>query len=208
MTLQRILTWIGLVVGVLALFWQFYLTFESRTAAGDNLLGILAYFFTFFTILTNLFAVLCYLAYVTRWRWLGWFDTNFARALAAGSIAMVSIYYIGFLASLVEPNIAGQFQHYVAPWIFVVWWILTPGHGTLRHADLPRMLIYPLAYLVIVMIRGAIVAEYPYPILRANELGYGQVAINCVMMLVGFVVLYAVTIAIDRQLAARTATGA
>ncbi len=39
------------------------------------------------------------------------------------------------------------------------------------------------------MIRGAIVSEYPYPILEAHKLGYGQVAINIVAVLAGVTVL-------------------
>lgn len=204
MNLHKILGWIGGAVGIVALVWQLYLSLVTRLVDGDSVLGVLAYFFTFFTILTNLFAVLCYLAWMTRSRWLAWFGTNFARSLAAGSIAMVSIYYIGFLAGIVEPTLPGLYQHYVAPWLFVLWWVMTPGHGTLRYADLPRMLVYPLVYLIVVMIRGAIVNEYPYPILRANELGYGQVAINCLFMLAGFVVIYLVTIALDRWLGAHS----
>jgi len=60
----------------------------------------------------------------------------------------------------------------------------------------------------VVMIRGALVNEYPYPLLRANEFGYVQVAINCVFMLIGFVVIYALTVLIDRWLGRRQPSAA
>ncbi len=212
MNLRTILLWFGAIAGPITLLLQLYLTLVARLADGDSVLGTLFYFATFFTILTNAMMALCYVAAVSGWTWLGWWRTSFARALTAGSIAMVSLYYIFFLSGLTDPSGLGAilniYMHYLAPWLFVLWWILTPGHGTLRYADIPRMLVYPLVYLAVVMIRGAFVNEYPYPILRANEFGYVQVAINCVFMLIGFVVIYALTVLIDRWLGRRQPSAA
>jgi len=48
--------------------------------------------------------------------------------------------------------------------------------------------------------RGAVVNEYPYPILDAHKLGYGPVTINILVVLVVLVLLFAGTIAADRFL--------
>jgi len=48
-------------------------------------------------------------------------------------------------------------------------------------------LLYPLAYLVYTLIRGAQVDWYPYPFLDVSRHGYGGVLLNCAVMLVGFV---------------------
>lgn len=204
MTLRTMLLWFGAIAGPISLLLQLYLTLVVRLADGDSVLGALLYFVTFFTILTNTMMALCYVAAVSGWSWLSWWRTPFARALTAGSIALVSLYYIFFLSGLTDPTgldqVLNVYMHYLAPWLFVLWWVLTPEHGTLRYADITRMLVYPLSYLVVVMIRGAFVNEYPYPILRVNEFGYGQVAINCVFMLIGFVVIYTLIVAIDRWL--------
>jgi hypothetical protein len=211
-TLRTLLLWFGAIAGPISLVLQLYLTLVARLADGDSVLGALFYFVTFFTILSNAMMALCYVAALSGWKWLSWWQTPFARALTAGSIAMVSLYYIFFLSGLTDPTGLGQilniYMHHLAPWLFVLWWLLTPGHGTLRYADVPRLLIYPLAYLVVVMIRGAFVNEYPYPILRANEFGYGQVALNCLFMLIGFIIIYVVTVAVDRWLGRRRAASA
>jgi hypothetical protein len=68
----------------------------------------------------------------------------------------------------------------------------------LRLGQIPQMLLPPTIYLIYAMIRGAIVGEYPYTILEANRLGYGQVAINVAMVLVALVVLSAIVVALDR----------
>lgn len=207
MKLRTELLWFGAVAGPLSLVVRTYLTVGSRLESGDNLVGALAFLFTFFTVLTNLMMALCYLAALTNWSWLDWWNRPFARGLTAGSIVMVSVYYIFFLSGLESftgiDNALNIYMHYAAPWFFVVWWLLTPGHGTLRFADIPKMLLYPLVYVIVVMVRGALVHEYPYPVLNIEKLGYGPFAIGCLGMLAGFVVFYALTVAVDRWLGRR-----
>jgi hypothetical protein len=211
-TLRLGLLYFGAIVGPLSLVVRTYVTLTSRLDSSDSLLGAVFFLLTFFTVLTNLMMALCYVAAATKWSWLEWWDRPFARGLTAGSIAMVSIYYIFFLSGIETLTGINQvlniYMHYVAPWLFVLWWLLTPEHGSLRLADLPKMLVYPLAYLVVVLIRGAVVHEYPYPILNVDQLGYGGVAIGCLGMVAGFVVIYAATIGIDRWLGRRTAATA
>jgi hypothetical protein len=195
------------MVGPASLVVRTWLTLASRLDNGDNLLGALAFLLTFFTVLTNLMMALCYVAALSNWTWLNWWNRPFARGLTVGSIVMVSVYYIFFLSGLESftgiDNVLNIYMHYLAPWLFVLWWLLTPPHGPLRYADVPKMLIYPLLYLIVVMLRGALVHEYPYPILNADKLGYGQVAVGCLGMLVGFVAIYLLTVAIDRWLGRR-----
>jgi hypothetical protein len=50
------------------------------------------------------------------------------------------------------------------------------------------------------MLRGAIAGEYPYPILEANRIGYGAVAVNVLVVLVGLTALCALVVALDRLL--------
>jgi hypothetical protein len=97
--------------------------------------------------------------------------------------------------------------HYVTPAYFVLWWIVLQPKGTLRIADIPIMLLPTLIWLVWAMVRGAIVGEYPYPILDAQKLGYAAVGINCVYVFVGLLVLYIIVIGLDRALAGKLPRG-
>jgi len=212
MSLRTALLWFGAIVGPASLVVRTWLTLASRLDNGDSLLGALTFLLTFFTVLTNLMMALCYVAALTNWGWLSWWNKPLARGLTVGSIVMVSVYYIFFLSGLESftgiDNVLNIYMHYLAPWLFVLWWLLTPPHDALRFTDVPKMLIYPLVYLIVVMLRGALVHEYPYPILNADKLGYGQVAVGCLGMLVGFVAIYLLTVAIDRWLGRRQATHA
>ena len=63
------------------------------------------------------------------------------------------------------------------------------------------MLLPTLVYFIYAMARGAWVAEYPYPILNAVDLGYYQVAINALYMTAFLAVLSLLVIGADKYLA-------
>ena len=69
-------------------------------------------------------------------------------------------------------------------------------------------LLYPLAYLVYTLIRGAEVDWYPFPFLDVSQHGYGGVLLNCAGMLIGFVAAAAAFVAVgSRRRCTRLVTG-
>ena len=76
-----------MVVGVAGLLLQFYATLTLRAANGHDFAGTLIYFFTFYTILTNIMLVLVYASDVTTAGWLGWWRSPVTRGMMAGAIA-------------------------------------------------------------------------------------------------------------------------
>jgi len=126
----------------------------------------------------------------------------------AGIMILVMFFYHFMLAPYlpdlpVAIDISNVLLHYVTPAYFVLWWIVLQPKGSLRFTDIPIMLLPTLIWLVWAMVRGAIVGEYPYPILDAQKLGYGAVGINCVFVFAGLLVLYLVVIGLDRALAGK-----
>jgi len=208
MTRQQAAAIVGLVIVSAALLLQFGLTIPTRMATGDSLIGSLVFFFSYFTILTNLMVAAAYLSALTEWRWLGWWRTPWVRAMIAGSIVVVMIVYHLLLAGLVRDEfwwqLADRTLHYVDPLLYVIWWLLAVPHGSLKWGDLPRMLVYPGLYLVWALGRGAVVSQYPYPFIDVSAHGYGQVALNSLGVLAAFVLVYAAVIGIDRWLGRRS----
>ena len=190
---------------------QFYVTLTLRAANGHDFPGTLVYFFTFYTILTNIMLVLVYASDLTTAGWLAWWRSPVTRGMMAGAIALVGIFNHLLLADLQDLSGLSAFcdllLHYVTPAYFVLWWIVLQPKGTLRFADIPVMLLPTLIWLVWAMLRGAIVGEYPYPILDAQKLGYAAVGINCVYVFVGLLVLYIIVIGLDRALADKLPRG-
>ena len=205
MTLQRALTWTGLLLGSAGLVLQFSISIPDMLANGRDLPGALGALFSYYTILSNIGLVLIYLSEVSGGKWLALFRQPLVRGLMAANIALVGLYVFFVLRFL--SDLSGLFQvadiilHYICPLVYLAWWGVTQRHGQLRWTDLPLMLVPTLIYFLYAMARGAWVQEYPYPILNAINLGYGQVAANAIYMTVFLAVLAILVIAADHILA-------
>jgi hypothetical protein len=211
MTLRKIWSLAGYVIGALALVMQFYLTMEARLAKGDGVIGGVFFYFTFLTILTNLQLVLTYLSEVWQAGWLAWWRKPATRAFSAGLITLVGVYYHIYLSGLESPTgldgVLNFYLHYVSPVLFVLWWLVTEPHGRVTFRNIPAMLLPLAGYLVLVFTRGAIVNEYPYPAMDIGTLGVPQVAINMALIGVFLVVIFAAVVGIDRLLGRRSSAG-
>jgi hypothetical protein len=208
-----LLAWAGTVVGCAGLALDFWVVFPSMmTVTADNPVArsfpdTFVYFWTYFTHLTNLWLVLTYAAVVSGARWLGWFRRPVIMASAAAFITLVMLYYHFMLAPTLKMEgallAASWLLHYVAPLLYLAWWALFAPHGLLRFGHIPLMLLPGIGYVAWVLLRGAIVNEYPYDILDAGKFGYAAVAIGVAVLLVAVVIFSLVLIGADLWLARR-----
>ena len=203
----RILTWLGLVVGVVALITQFVISMQAYAAAGRDVPGALGTFFTYYTILTNIVLVLVYLSELTSWGWLSIFRSLDTRGMMVAVMVLVLTFVHFFLRGLVP--MTGLFKvcdialHYVTPVIYFLWWIVAVRHGPLLIRKLGWMLLPTFIYFLYVMARGAWVQEYPYPVLNVAKLGYPHVFLNAVYLTIGLGALMLIVIGIDELLGRR-----
>lgn len=166
-------------------------------------------YLSFFTILSNLLVALVATAAATGgdWRPFKWLRSARIRGLAALSITVTWLVYMTILQGQWHPLgpqlIADRAVHYVVPALYVFWWLALQDHGTLVWGDVRRWLAFPLGFAAWTLIRGAVVHEYPYPFMDVDQLGYGQVLINSLVVGVLFVALGTVYVAIDRRLGRR-----
>jgi hypothetical protein len=207
--LSRLAAIAGLTVGLVALTTQFVLTIPARMSAGHDLLEALLFFFTYFTILTNLMLVLIYASTLVGWSWLAWWRSPVTRGMTAGAIALVMGFYHFVLASTWNPEgwflFADILLHYVTPVLYIGWWLAFEPKRRLVWRDIGRMLVPPALWLAWAMGRGAVIGEYPYPVLEANRLGYPAVALNILGLLMLLSAIFAAVVAADRSLGARRA---
>lgn len=194
---------LGLVIGLFALVLQFAISIPASMEAGRSFVMSVVFYFSYFTILTNIVLVLVYASELFgRAAWLAVFRQPIWRATAAAAITLVGTFYHIVLAPLWRPEglflVCDVLLHYVTPTLYVIWFAAFNRTATLSFARIPLMLVVPFLYLVYVMIRGAIIGEYPYAVFDAADLGYGQVAINAIGLVVILSILNAVAIAIDR----------
>ena len=94
--------------------------------------------------------------------------------------------------------VADTILHYAMPILFVIFWIgWVPKHSLQRRHAL-WWALYPLAYFVYAMLRGAGSGFYPYPFIDVAKLGFQPVVINAVLFSVAFFVAGLALIAVDR----------
>ena len=198
MAVAVLLGWAGLSI-------QLYLIFYSRWALGASLLGGLLSFFSYFTVLTNtLVATVLTCALTSRESAARrWFLQPWVSSGIAVSIAVVGLAYNVLLRHLWHPEgwqwLADELLHDVMPLLFLAWWWLCVPKGTLRLRHIALWVIYPLVYFAYALLRGHLLATYPYPFIDVETLGYPQVFVNAGGLLAGFVLIALVVIALDRR---------
>lgn len=210
-TLGRLLALLGLVIGAGALLAQFPLTLSLSMTAGRTLPGSVIFFFSFFTILSNLLAIFCFAARVfTRCGHLAFFRRPKVATGVALYMLVVAAIYIVILEGLWAPTglmrVLDTLLHYVMPALFLVFWFIFVPKGANAYPDIPRFLAFPFLYGVYAMIRGALTGEYPYPILDAGRLGYPAALANMALILALFVILGLAFVAYDRWAGNRAGT--
>lgn len=177
---------IAIVVAIVA---QFVSTASGTTINPFN-------FFGYFTIQSNLIAAIAFFAsalFIFRNKiqpeWV-----IYLRALATILMVIVGIVYNTLLAGL---ELDGSFNvpwsndilHIVIPIYAALDWLLFGDRPKLPFSRLWVMLIYPIVWLVVVLIRGATDGWVPYPFLSPTN-GYLSVAIYSIAI-AGFTILFA-----------------
>jgi hypothetical protein len=203
----RFLQIAGLVIGLAALVLQFSISIPASMAAGRGLVGSTVFYFSFFTILTNIAAVLVHAALVSPsgYAWFPAFAGPRMRAGVAVSITLVFIVYAAVLARLWQPQglflLCDVLLHYVTPVIFVLWWLIAGADGATRWRDISWWMIYPLAYLAYALIRAPFAGEVPYPFLDVSKNGATSVAITALAITGLFIGLSVLAVLADHGIA-------
>lgn len=190
-------------VVVVALAIQIPITAADTAGVFDTPAARVANLFTFFTILTNILVaatgVLLALDPDRR--------STVLRTLrldALLGIIVTAIVYHTVLAGLHDPVgaewFADQLFHTVSPILAVVGWLLFGPRGLVDRRIVALSVIYPIVWLAFTLVRGAIIDWYPYPFTDVTDLGYLQVALNCLLVTALFLLLAALAMGTDRLL--------
>ncbi len=195
---------IGALVAWCGLALQFSVSLDLLAAQGMDASQTVSRMLAYFTILTNL-VVAAY--YTMRFMQRGSDEGKWLAHPAVGSAIAMYVTLVCVIVHLILRHlqvltgnalVADTILHYVTSIWFVIFWIgWVPKRGLQwRHAL--WWALYPLAYFVYAMLRGAGSGFYPYPFIDVAKLGFQAVAINAVLISVAFFVAGLALIALDR----------
>jgi hypothetical protein len=190
------------VYGVLALVCAtgLCITFVSsvRADAPRSLATRIIRFFSYFTIESNI--LVCAVALL-----LAVGVAHGGRFALAHLDALLGITVTGIVFALVlapdqeHVGFSSVLLHYVAPPLALLAWLVLGPWSARSWRIIGPALVWPLVYLLWTVVHGAISDWYPYPFIDADELGFGRMLRNAVLVLLGGLVLGVAFIALDRR---------
>ena len=149
-----------------------------------------ANFFSFFTIQSNILAVvlLAVTALLPRAARTATFDG--CRGAVTLYMTITGVVFALLLAGLQEElqttiPWVDFVVHKLMPIVIVADWLLDPPRHRLRLRVAWAWLVFPLAWFAYTLVRGSFVDWYPYPFVDVASHGYGRVLANAVVMAVG-----------------------
>lgn len=188
------------LIGWAAVVLQAYLTVGNSLAAGHGIGRGLVMFFGFFTVTTNVFMALVLTAHALGSGAPFWalFRRPVVVTSAAACMLVVGITYFFLLRRLWNPqglqHVVDVALHYVMPILAAIFWWLVVPRGSVGWARVGSMLVYPMAYLVYVFIRGSLVGSYPYYFIDVSTLGLVRSLLNAAALSAFFLVVLTVMI--------------
>jgi len=147
-------------------------------------------FFSYFTILTNLFVTIYCTNQLLRPNEKSTSILNKPETLTALMvfIMIVGLVYHVALKPIWNPEgvqmILSEICHTFIPLGTFILWIISDNKKTIELMRLLKWLLYPVVYIVFVLIRGNFSNFYPYPFLDVQTLGIGKVLTNNLFLLV------------------------
>jgi hypothetical protein len=187
----RYLTWrvlrgvIALAIAI-ALGTQFAISSDIPGFTGAN-------FFSYFTVLSNVIAVIVLAVLVIKpaalHRLTGW------RGASTLYMGVTLLVYVTVLLPMdtdvgVSKVWIDWVIHGIGPLFMIVDWLANPPGRFVTRATFWSWLIFPAAYLAYSLVRGPVADWYPYPFLDPREpAGYSGVAISSAIVLVVFILL-------------------
>jgi len=201
--MNRILSFFFAVIAWFAVLAQYYLMIKNYPA---SIAETTIRFFSFFTILTNLLvaAYFTLIAIKTKSFFLRAVYNPGTLTAITTYITVVGLVYQIILRPLWEPKgfqrIVDEMLHSLIPVLVILYWYLYENKSLVSYKSIPKWLIYPLIYLICILVRGQFFNFYPYPFINVTNIGLSKVILNSLLLTGLFVALSAIFIKIGRTI--------
>jgi hypothetical protein len=173
---------------------------------GERLLRFLAYF----TVESNalVFLTTALLARDPAYDGRAW---RVVRVAAIGGITVTGLVHWFLLRPLLHLDgadlVADRLLHVVVPVLAFVGWLVFGPRPRIDWPSCLRAAGWPIGWLALMLVSGAITGWYPYPFLDHRPHGWGHVAVVCAGIFVLFFAIFALMREYDRRRRAAPVTG-
>lgn len=164
---------------------------------------MIANFFSYFTIQSNIIVALV----ATSWLFNKNLFGRFQRLFELGGLINITItfFVVYFVLSKLQVLeginlIADNFVHVYTPIVYVLVWLVFRAKKKYSFKTMLKWLVYPIGYFVYSIIRGAIVGWYPYPFINASVLSVGELLMNVVLLTLAFVFVGSIFVFISNKM--------
>ncbi|WP_284652521.1 Pr6Pr family membrane protein [Flavobacterium terrisoli] len=193
----------GAAIGWFAVIMQFVLMMQNRV---ESLTETTIRFFSYFTILTNCLVILYFT--VIWHKKPAFLLTRFEKPgfLTAITLYITTVFcvYQFILRGIWEPTgmqrLVDELLHSFMPLYVIAYWLAYENKKDVFWRSVPGWLVFPLLYLIYILLRGDISGFYPYPFVNVYEFGMEKVLVNSGVLLLAFVVLAILFVAIGKSI--------
>jgi len=204
MKMKRVLLYLLAIIGWITLVVRIYL---KITTSGLPLIESLVHLFSYFTVLTNLLVTIyctVHLLSSNQQNRTNLFLRPETLTALTVFILMVGTVYHLVLKSLWNPEgllmITDEIYHTFVPLGTLALWIVSTNNKLGNLKNLYGWILYPILYLLFILIIGSFLDFYPYPFLNVAELGIGKVMINSLYLLIVMSLLFLIFYFIEKNI--------
>ncbi len=192
------------ILGISTLLVSHYLSSTNPVNSSFSFLIRNLRVYRYFTMQTNLLVII-WLILAIIWS----SDPNKMEKLMGklkGALTLyITVTFIIFaiiLSPLYQPSgidgIINLMVHYIIPIGFIIDWFITENNSY-EWQFIPYWLIYPICYLVFVMIHGVTLDDFIYPFLNIDSLGVNGLVISVIFLILFFIGLSSLYIVISQK---------
>ncbi len=188
-TIARALAICGAPIIAAATVSQGWLSVSESMDEGASLAEGVWIYLCYFTVLTNTFVVLVLARAALAPQSRTGLNAPRIELMAVTSILFVGAVYNLLLASQWDPQglrkLNDVILHVASPLLFTLFWLLR-SHGALNWRDALYCALWPGAYSVYALTRGAVDGFYPYYFINPGTMPWFQVASNMAGLIIVF----------------------
>lgn len=99
--------------------------------------------------------------------------------------------------------IVNEIFHSVVPVLTIIFWCLYETTKSVKYSEIFKWAIYPLIYLILILVRGSFSHFYPYDFINVIKIGTSKVLLNAVSLILVFLLVSALYLLIGKKVIKR-----